>query len=468
MRTGLARVTVSGPRRRVDLAVPEHVPVAELLPALLRHSGDGLADEGEKHGGWVLRRTDGSSLQTAYTLGQQGVRDGELLHLLPARTDWPEPEYDDVVEAVAEGARRAAVAWSGAATRAATLAAASVALAVGLFAILQAGPDGSPGPALALGAAVLLGVAAVLASRAWGDAPVAVTLGGWAMPYAFVAGALQVTSGDPVGALGPVRWLGAPELLAGSSLLLLVAAAGMFAVVAGLRWFVAGTTVAVVGAVSALVGMSLSTAATAAVLLSALVCGIGGLPLLAVRFGRLLPAAVGRWDPDDGKAVSEAPGARETRAVVFTAVARSHELLTGLLVGHAVLAGAAMLLLATAGGWSGRLLVAVSAAVLLLRARTFVARSQRLPLVVAGLTGFGVLATALVGVGGSLGVVAICTAALLLALLTAAAGAAYARRPPSPYLTRAADVCDVALTVSVVPVACAVLDLYARAQALIG
>src|SRR5690349_24953239 len=84
MSVGLARVTISAPSRRVDVALPEHVPLAELLPEVLRHAGEGLADDGEKHGGWVLRRTDGVALATSQGLYPQGVRDGEVLHLVPA------------------------------------------------------------------------------------------------------------------------------------------------------------------------------------------------------------------------------------------------------------------------------------------------------------------------------------------------------------------------------------------------
>src|SRR3954447_25853014 len=140
MSVGLARVTISAPQRRVDVALPEHVPLAELLPEVLRHAGEGLADDGEKHGGWLLRRTDGVALTTAQGLFPQGVRDGEVLHLVPARDDWPELEYDDVVEAIAEGARRRGSAWTASSTRTATLAAAGVLLGVGLIAVLLAGP----------------------------------------------------------------------------------------------------------------------------------------------------------------------------------------------------------------------------------------------------------------------------------------------------------------------------------------
>ena len=50
--------------------------------------------------------------------------------------------------------------------------------------------------------------------------------------------------------------------------------------------------------------------------------------------------------------------------------------------------------------------------------------------------------------------------ALVLALITVVAGATYSRKPPSPYLGRAADLFDTLVVVSVIPVACAVVGLY--------
>ena len=63
--TGLARITVSTPQRRIDLALPEDLAVAELLPSLLRHAGEGAADDGERHGGWALRTSTGTLLLPA-------------------------------------------------------------------------------------------------------------------------------------------------------------------------------------------------------------------------------------------------------------------------------------------------------------------------------------------------------------------------------------------------------------------
>ncbi|MEU8375568.1 type VII secretion integral membrane protein EccD [Micromonospora sp. NPDC048894] len=466
MTTGLARVTISAPGRRVDVALPEQVPLAELLPEVLRHAGEGLADDGERHGGWVLRRTDGAVLVTAQPLLPQGVRDGEVLHLVPAHDQWPELEYDDVVEAIADGARRRGAAWSAATTRAAVLAGAGVPLAVGLLAVLAAGPGQPAGWPAAGAVALLLTLAATIASRAYGDGPTGATLGGYALPYAATAGALAVSSGDPVGSVQPLPWLGAPELLAGAVALLLAAVLGLLGVATRLRVFVAGATVGAVGTLAGLGGLLLTSAATAAVLLCVLVFALGVLPLAAIRLGKVpLPPITLPDAPTGGPdGVRDLPD----RGRVYAAVARSEEMLTGMLLGHATLVVATVAVLAVTGGVAGRVLVAVGAAVLLLRSRLFVAVRHRVPPVVAGLAGFVVLGAVLAGRSGALGLLALSGGGLFVALLAVAAGTTYARRPVSPYLGRVADLTDTALVVSVVPVACAVLDLYDTARGLLG
>ncbi|MGH8880056.1 MAG: EsaB/YukD family protein [Stackebrandtia sp.] len=105
IRTGLTRITVSAPRRRIDLVLPDHVPVAELLPTVLDYAGEGSADDAEKHGGFDLRRADGKTVTPTQSMAMQQIRDGEVLHLAPRHADWPEGEYDDVVEAIAAGAK---------------------------------------------------------------------------------------------------------------------------------------------------------------------------------------------------------------------------------------------------------------------------------------------------------------------------------------------------------------------------
>jgi type VII secretion integral membrane protein EccD len=467
---GLARVTISAPQRRIDVALPEHVPLAELLPEVLRHAGEGLADDGEKHGGWVLRRTDGVALATSQGLFPQGVRDGEVLHLVPAHDEWPELEYDDVVEAIAEGARRRGSVWSPESTRTATLAGAGALLAVALLAILWTGPAWTGAAFAGLGLAVILVLAGVTASRAYGDARAGAALGGYAMPFAFAGGAVLVGTDDPVGVLAPVRWLGESELLAGSVALLVIAALGGVGVAASLRLFTAGAVVGLFGALTAVTAMVTSAAGAAAALLSVLVCGIGVLPLLAIRFGKMptppvtLPTGAEAAEGFTGVSPASALDAareRPDRATVFAAVTRTEELLAGMLLGHAVLGAGAFAVLATADTLSARILIAISAAALLLRSRLFVTLRQRVPLVAGGLIGTAALGVDLLrgaGAGLLLGVTA---GALVLAIITVVAGATYSRKPPSPYLGRTADLVDTLVVVAVIPVACAVVGLYA-------
>ncbi|GAA0545280.1 type VII secretion integral membrane protein EccD [Paractinoplanes ferrugineus] len=467
MSLGLARITISAPHRRVDVALPEHVALAELLPEVLRHAGEGLADDGEKHGGWVLRRTDGVALSTSQGLFPQGVRDGEVLHLVPAHNDWPELEYDDVVEAIAAGARRRGSAWTPSSTRTATLSAAGVLLLLGLIAVLLAGPAWNAGAIAGLTTAVVLALAGVTASRAYGDARAGAALGAYAMPYAFAGAAVLVGSNDRVGVLPAIPWLGDSELLAGSVALLIAAALGGVGVAASMRLFTAGAVTGLLAALTALVSMFTTAAGAAAVLLSVLVCGIGALPLLAIRFGKMPTPPVTLPTGTDASAgftgagtTLDAARERPDRATVFAAVTRTEELLAGMLLGHTVLAACAFAVLAAAGTLSARILAAVAAASLLLRSRLFVTLRQRVPLVIGGLSGVFFLGVDLLLRADGPVLLTIVGSAVVLAIVTITAGATYSRKPPSPYLGRAADLFDTLVVVSVIPVACAVIGLY--------
>jgi type VII secretion integral membrane protein EccD len=456
MHTGLALVTVSAPHRRVDVALPQDVPLADLLSEILRYAGVGLADDGEAHGGWVLRRTDGSALEGGATLHAQGVRDGDLLHLVPARQQWPEVEVDDVVETIADGARSHGTAWSGPHTVSAALAAAGAALGVALVVLLRAGPDSIAAMLTTLGVAASLTVAGVLAARAYGHRSAGVALGAYSLPYAFAAGALLLASRDAVGPVPGLRWIGAPELLLGSAALALHGVLGIIGVGAGRRIFAAAVLTGLLGAGTAAIGFGLTAQGAAAILLAVLTCGVGLLPLLAIRLARLPIPPVIAADPD-----------RPDPERVVAAVTRAEELLGGLLIGHAALtAAAAAVLAATGGGW-GRALTAVCGVALLLRARVLRTVRQRVPLLAAGAAALAAVALAVAARPDQLTTVLAGILGLAVALLLTAAGAGYARRPAGPYLGRTADLLDTTLLVAVIPLACAVLGLFAQARTLI-
>jgi type VII secretion integral membrane protein EccD len=492
--TGLTRVTISSPQRRVDVALPNGTPLAELLPELLAQVGESLADEGERHGGWLLRRADGTALTATSGLAAAGIRDGEVLRFTPAHAEWPEPEYDDVVEAIAAAARRYGLGWSPRATRVAGLAAASVGLLLALAALLRV-PDPQwtmVGP-VALGVAALLVLAGTLASRAYGEALLGSTLAAHALPYAAAGGlVLLLEPSRSLIALGP------PHLLVAGTALALLSVVAAIGVARGLRVFVAGMTVGLLTVLTALVAEASSATSAAAVVITVLVTGVAAVPLLAIRLGKLpMPVpGISDADPTAADSASDDPsGGRSNlppasdRIRVVAAVARADEILTGILSGYAVLAIAATVVLVRDGGLSARLLAAVAATAFLLRARLFATVRQRVPLLAAGVLGYALLGAAWLGLSGGVGLsaavglgaagwgrpvgsgglwLALAVGLAALSVLVAAAAARYAAAAPSPYFGRAADLVDGLCVVSVVPIACAVLGVYSRVRGLAG
>jgi hypothetical protein len=131
---GHCRVTVVAPTRRVDVALPEDVPLAELLPEILRLAGDPLPTPTAVAAaltGYVLTGEDGTALDTSVTLTDQGVVHGGVLRLRRA-DDTPEPAvHDDIADAVAEAVIAGGAQWSTAALRVTALAVVAVASALG-------------------------------------------------------------------------------------------------------------------------------------------------------------------------------------------------------------------------------------------------------------------------------------------------------------------------------------------------
>jgi type VII secretion integral membrane protein EccD len=454
---GLARVTVAAPTRRIDVALPEDSPVAELLPHLLRHAGEGAADEGDRHGGWVLRRAGGVALEPASGLLAQGVRDGDVLHLVPRRLQWPELEYDDVVEAIAGGARRYGRSWGNVATRRCGLAAASAIFALGLVVLLLARPPWAVAGTAALLVAFVFTLVGATLSRAMADAVAGAVVAGCGLPYAFLGGFLLF------GPAGGVTRFGAPQVLLGSVVLLVFGVVGYFAVTALPRLFAAGVVVGLLGGLGGLLGYTSLPADGAAAIVVTIAIGLmPGYPLLAVRLGKLpVPALPQRTE----ELLADRPAPR--RADVFAAVVRSDELLTGMLLGAAVLSMAGMALLVAGGRSAGAALVLVALAALLLRSRLFPTPRQRIPLIVTGIAGAGLVAVAVAATSRSalaVPLVLLCTAAA--GALVLVAGLLYSRRAPSPYLGRLADVLDVLAIVALVPVTCVVCGLYGSIQGL--
>jgi type VII secretion integral membrane protein EccD len=455
---GLARVTIAAPKRRIDVALPEGVPVSELLPHLLRHAGEGAADDGERHGGWVLRRTTGVLVEPGRNLVLQGIRDGEVLYLVPRRAEWPELAYDDVVEVIARGARRNGRSWGGAATRRCALAVTCTLLGLGVVDVMVSGPPwlwpGIVGLAFAL---VLAAVGAVL-SRAMSDAVAGAVVAACGLPYAAVGGFLV---------MGPAHTglsgFGAPHVLLASTALLLVGVICYGGVAALGRLFVAAIAIGLLGVLGGLLYCaSITPAGAAAVVLTVAIGLLPGYPLLSAILGRLpVPALPQR--PEEMLEDRPVP----SRSEVFAAVTRAYEILTGLLLGVAVASACCVALLLASGLVWGAVLSTVAAVALLLRARLFPTPQQRVPLIVSGAVALGALllaAVQAVPTGARLVLLIFAVGAVAAVVLTA--GLVYSRRAPSPYVGRLADIADVAAIMALTPLACGVAGGFGAIQAL--
>jgi type VII secretion integral membrane protein EccD len=452
--TGLVRVTVASPVRRIDVALPERSSVAELLPGLLRYAGEHLADDGVDTGGWVLRRADGSPLPLGQTLASQRVRDGEVLHLVTASTQWPELEYDDVVDAIATGAGRTGRLWAPQHTRSAGIALGAVALALVLTAVLRSAAAGGSAAGWSLVTAVLLLAGGTTLARAFGDASLGAVLGGLALPFACVGGALLLMP-DPL-------TLGTAQLLVAGACLLLASLLGLVGVVDRPAFFVGALFTGVLGIVGGWLASfdSLDGAEAAAVLLGALLAFSPMFGSLSIRLGRVPMPILPRTTADLVRDDPQAP-----RAAVYSAVVRADAFLTGLLLGTATAGAVCQFLLVRSGRTSALWFVALVSLGYLLRARLYPAVRHRVPVQVVGVAGLAALALGPL-LRNDLGQVV--PVLLVIAALVIAAGVLTSKRPLSPYLGRYAELLEAVVLLAVTPVCCAVLGLYAVLRGLGG
>jgi type VII secretion integral membrane protein EccD len=447
----LVHVTVAAPKRRLDLALPEDAVVAEIIPGLLARAGADLADVGLRHGGWVLRRFDGTALAHAKTLAGNRLRDGEVLRLAPRRQDWPELRYDDLVHAIATGAGRRQ-RWTPRHTRVAGLGFGAGIVLLGLVAMAGAGPDWSTPSRWAFGQAVLLLAAGAVLARVVGDSVAGSVAGLLALPYAFVAGA--ASQGKNLA----LTEFGAPQLLVGCAVLAAFALVGYVTVVDGDWLFAAAITVGLLGLGGAWLGSQsrLPAEHVAAILVGVLLPLSPMLASLAIRLGKLPLPVLPRNTADLLRDDPQPP-----RDVVYRAVERTDALLTGMLGGTSLVGAVSVFLLSGSGSTVAHVLGLLGSAGWLLRARLYPVVRQRVPLLAAGITGpVAALLGGALTTGGS-GLVAF--GAVLTAL-----GILYSQRTTSPYLRRMAEYAEILLIVSVVPLACWVLGLYGWLRGLGG
>ncbi|WP_229715950.1 type VII secretion integral membrane protein EccD, partial [Mangrovihabitans endophyticus] len=451
------RVTVVAGGRRADIALPAPCTIAELTPVLLHAVAPHLADEEAGTRGWVLRRVAGPPLAGAQTVAASDLRDGEILHLVPAGLDAPVAVFDDTVDAVADNVRTGPGRWGPRLSGRVGLAVAvlSFVLAAVTMAAAVAGPAG---PAAAATMAVALLSAGVVVERRRGLPDLAVALTAAGVPAAAAAAAAAGAGRLPTAA--------DPALCTAA-----LAVTALYAAVAALllrlrrAWFVAGTGVCASGAVAAAcvtVGVA-GPASAAAVLVVLAVVLTPAFPGLALRMGGLpvpeVPADMATFrDAEQPTPATETAG--RTRA--------AETALTALLAGSAatVVAGGAVLL--DSGVTAGLALTAAAALALLVRSRAYAAAAHHAVLLAAGMGMLVAVSAKVVLVYGGPAAAAIGAATLAAGIGCAVHAARAGRRSPSPRWARLADVADFVMVTSLVPLGVWVLGLYGSAQALAG
>jgi type VII secretion integral membrane protein EccD len=455
------RITVVGPHRRVDLALPAYVSFAELFPTVARYAGLDQPSARQEAGGWVLQRLGEAPFPPHATPSAAGLRDGELVYLLPRRAQLPELAFDDVADVIASGLGDRPDRWGPVDTRRVALGAAAGALVAGAAALAVSGPPWAS-PAVAAGVlAVVLLAAAAAVSRAAGDAAAGVVLGCAALPYAFLGGLLGPARSTPLAHLGSL------ELLSGFAAVVLAATLAAAVIADGVPVFLGAAAASLLAAAAAWVDHAfgrislpgaVAVAAALALALTPLIPGI------AFRMSGLTLPPVPR-DADELRrdTVTIAGGETLERA------AGADRVVTGAVSGIGLIGGFAELELAFAHGWLARLTCAALGCALLLRSRIVRGRAQRLWLLVPGYGGLALLA-----VGAALSVpqpriIAIILPCLLVAAaVLAGAGLRLPGRRPSPFWGRAAEIVDMTLVISFIPLALGVAGLYSYIRGLSG
>ncbi|HEY4022891.1 MAG TPA: type VII secretion integral membrane protein EccD [Pseudonocardiaceae bacterium] len=455
---GLVRITVTASNRRMDLALPEDAVVAEIIPGLLARAGEALADHGIVHGGWVLRRFDGTPLANDRTFRAYRVRDGEVLRLVPRRQEWPELDYDDLVDAIATSSRRRP-RWASRYTRIAGLGLGAAVILLGLLAVAQAGPDWSAPSRWALGQAVLLLIAGIVLARVVGDAKAGAVVGLAALPYGFAWGLLSQLG------TAPLTSIGTPQLLVGCAALASFGTVGYAAVGQGQWLFAGGAATGLFGAIGTWVGgaFALSSVQVAAILVGLLLPASPLFGSLAIRLAKLPLPMLPRSTADLVRDDPQPP-----RRAVHQAVTRADALLTGMLTGAAVVCAVGMAVLLAGGALLDMVLALVAAAGFLLRARLHPLVRQRVPLLLAGLTAPVSALLGLARMNGPAGLMLGASGLVAVGALAIGIGMIYSRRGASPYLGRSAEIVEILVILAVLPLACSVLGLYGWLRGLGG
>jgi type VII secretion integral membrane protein EccD len=450
--TVFSRVTVVAPRTRIDVALPADVSVADLLPMLLEMAKETTPDGGARHGGWCLAKLGDSALDPSRTLASLSVVDGEMLQLRRRSETPPPPLYDDVVDAIAESSPDSYRPWTKQTANRIGYVAAAIAFVVAALTVLMAGPlfGGSHlGAAIAGGAAAVVAVAlgAIIARSYQANTAGVLIAAAGGLPMAFVSG-LYIVPGDT----------GRASLLLACALVLIMSAAAIMLIGAGVTTFVAAGTAAALGLVAFTVATLVAhpaagiAAGTVAVALAALSI----LPRLTIQLARLpLPNV-----PGSAEDLREDAGFPDYRSIERRA-GLAHEYMTGMIIGCGLATAVGAVIAAGAHNVWGVSLAVVSTLVLLLRGRTYANGSQAIALLATGmLSAAGILIGWLFDAGPNDRLMYVFGALVLIGAAALVLGVIFPDQRFSPPLRRTVEIFEAICIAVVLPIALAVMGLY--------
>lgn|GEM_PF-384696 len=479
--TGFCRVTVVAPDSRIDAALPDDIPLADVYPEVLRLSGQ-VQDEGAPVGYHLVRR-DGTVLDSSLPLAAQGVRDGDVLALRPFAESLAPAVYDDVADAVATAVADDRRQWAAPLMRVTGLIGGGVLLALLALALWFSDPahDMQSLPGLLAGvAAVLLLAFSGVRARVYQDRGGAVALGLAALPHAMVAGSgvLAFDSGQA----GPGRL----QFLAGCVAVLLAAVLLVVLLPESDAVFVAAAAAGAVGTFGTF-GMVLTDASprqVAACCAVVAIAVIGFLPGLSVRFARLPVAFQSPQQAGSGRGARA--GAEDARAAalaeygqVAARAMRGHELMLGLVGGCATVVTASCAVLGFVDDTWTRLLALALGLAAMMRARLFSYTSQVLCLLIGGLVSLALLVLGLAvdmpafviehlamrdGTAVDIRIVWLAAAVAAGAGILVAIALVVPKKGVSPFWGRMLDIVDGLVLASLIPLALAVLGAYAAVR----
>lgn len=475
---GFCRVTIVAPDSRIDVALPDDVPVADLYPEILRLSQQS-PDEGAPVGYHLVRR-DGTVLDGARSFAAQRILDGELLTLRPFAASLPPAVLDDVSEAVAAAVTRDRTLWNGELTRTAGLIAGGVLPVLLAFVAwsseIRHDMHSLQGVIAGVFGLLLLTIACVRA-RVYDDRGSAIALGLGSFPNVAVAGSglLPLSEGQGIGRLQFL--LACTAVLLAAVLLTLLSPGGDGPFVA----FVFATAIGLITTFIAIL-TKLRPIETAAICAPLSVVALAFLPGLSMRFARL-PIGFEPPNPSWGGYDEGEPDAQDPIDVerVAAQARRGHELLVGLVGGCALVSVGASIVLAFSGNVWAELLALSTGVAMLMRAHLFRYTAQVGAALAAGLTalvflGLGLalnppqdyVRDAVLGDTAALDIRSVWLAAAIATavVLVTAIGLITPQRGVTPFWGRFLEIAESFVLLTLIPLALAVFDVYARARAL--